>query len=118
MSDVLQAGNTWLGTVLQSHASRTVTYSRGSTTLTTVTATKAGTDFGVSGDIVLTDWQGQDWIIDIAELAATFTVPARGDKITDGSDVFEVMAPEGLREWRYSDPYQLRFRVHTKEVNS
>ncbi|HZZ77192.1 MAG TPA: hypothetical protein VFE62_01655 [Gemmataceae bacterium] len=54
--------------------------------------------------------------IQVADLATlTPATPMLGDTITIGSDVYTVLAPDGMREWRYEDlPFKRLFRVHTK----
>ncbi len=55
-------------------------------------------------------------VSDLAGLSSP--VPQQGDKITIGSDVYDLLGPEGMREWRYEDlPFKRMFRCHTKLVS-
>ena len=48
--------------------------------------------------------------------------PRAGDTIVeiDGNHtfIFEVMALGGDPPWRYSDPFRLKLRIHTKQIES
>ena len=47
--------------------------------------------------------------------------PQAGDKIAEvlGAElvIYEVMAPGREPCWRYSDPYRITLRIHTKQVD-
>ena len=49
-------------------------------------------------------------------LAGVTVTPERGDQITDGGDVYEVLAPVKEDVYRWADPCGVTFRIHTKQV--
>jgi len=119
MSDLLETASSWLGGVLATHASQTGSYSRRATTLAGVTFTVAETRWEAGGESLVVDWQGIDCIITIdstSALLAAFGIPQRGDRLTWGSEVYEIRAPEGMPPWRYSDRYDQRIRAHAVRV--
>ena len=65
-----------------------------------------------------------DFLIDTYSLLDSIigSLPRRGDAIVeiDGNHtfIFEVMALGGEPPWRYSDPFRLKLRIHTKQVAS
>ena len=105
-------------------------YSRGATNLSiTVIAQEGGSDkesatkLGDSPDstsyVIFTPELGYaGFSVAVADLATLNPPePARGDKITIGSDVYPLLAPEGLRPWRCEDlPFKSLFRCHTKKA--
>lgn len=119
MADLLQSGAVWLAGQLQSHAGQTVTYSRSGDSVE-LTATVGPEDRSTAGDIVLTTVGMRDFLIQAADLEFVEDVPVvpqRGDRITWGSAVYEVRPPaDGVPHWRWSDPYKLIRRIHTKLV--
>lgn len=62
----------------------------------------------------------QDWLIDRIDLVldGSECTPLPGDRIIDGdlSDgkVYEVAKISGMDAWRWSDPYQKTYHIHTK----
>ena len=62
----------------------------------------------------------QDWLIDAADLVidGSPTSPLPGDRIIDGDlgdgKVYEVAKISGMDAWRWSDPYQKTYHIHTK----
>lgn len=65
---------------------------------------------------ILTTTDSRDFMILASELilSASVTLPQRRDYIDWNSNRLEVMSPDGDRWFRYSDPFQLILRVHTK----
>jgi len=53
----------------------------------------------------------RDFIVKRECLAA---YPARGDEIVFGGKTYEVLAPNDEPVWRWSDPLQTAYRIHTK----
>jgi hypothetical protein len=43
--------------------------------------------------------------------------PKYGDQIVvEGQGTYEVLDLAGAGCWRYSDPYQMTYRIHTKKI--
>lgn len=125
MPDLLQTGSDWLSDQLKAHASRSVSYQRGSEQVAaqaTIGRTLLKLDDGYGG--VRMEWTDRDFLIQAADLVLSggATLPQRGDQIreTNGltASVYEVMAPGREPPWRWSDPYGKLLRIHTKYVGS
>ena len=124
MSDLLHRGQAWLAEKLTKHASRSIVYQRDDVTAE-LTAT-----IGVSryeqddGEGIVTRAQVRDYLIDTQSLIQSpiGTLPRRGDRIIeqDGNTtyIFEVMSIGGEPPWRYSDPFRVKLRIHTKQVET
>ncbi len=124
MTDLLRKGQEWLASKLTQHASREIVYRRGDLGVT-LRAT-----FGRSlydqddGEGIVTRSQVRDFLIDTDGLLKSIinSLPRRGDTIVeiDGNQtfIFEVMALGGDPPWRYSDPFRLKLRIHTKQIES
>lgn len=120
MGDIIARGQAFLAAKLKAHASRTVTYRRGASSVS-VQAT-IGTSLLSVGDgaggtrVVRTD---RDYLIAAADLVlgGVAVTPVRGDVITDAAAPagdYEVMPYEGEPCWRYADPTGYMLRIHTK----
>jgi hypothetical protein len=76
------------------------------------------------GEGIVTRSQIRDFLIDTYALLDSIigSLPRRGDTIVeiDGNHtfIFEVMALGGDPPWRYSDPFRLKLRIHTKQIES
>lgn len=124
MSDnLLDHGLTWLAESLKKHAARPVVYRRGRDEVTVqaiIGHTLLKLDDGYGGVRVV--WTDRDFLIAAEDLvlAGRRILPQRGDEIREASNgktvVYEVLAPGGEPEWRWSDPYQKILRIHTKCV--
>ena len=124
MSDLLKNGQEWLATKLTNHASREVVYRRGQLGAT-LQATIGRSMYDQDDDEgIITRSQVRDFLIDTRSLLASIigTLPRRGDTIVeidgDQTFIFEVMALGGDPPWRYSDPFRLKLRIHTKQIES
>ncbi len=122
MSDLLQRGSDWLQDQRKQHATREVTYRRGTESVV-VKATIGRTLFEQEdGAGVTIRQQVRDYLIDTADLvlAGTPTLPARGDRIEEldagWKHTYEVLPLGGEQHWRYSDPYRWTLRIHTKLI--
>ena len=124
MAHLLERASAWLDDQRTRHASRVVSYVRGSRTLD-VSATIGRTMFEVDdGCGVLVQHESRDFLI----LAADFVLddqpilPQRGDQVREAQGnttfVYEVMAPGNGPCWRYSDAFRRTFRVHTKQIDT
>lgn len=123
MSDLLQEGQAWLAGQLTTHASQSVVYVRGSEEVSvpaTIGKTTFEHDDGM-GTIIRT--QVRDYLIDASSLvlAGSPVLPKAGDRIREiegnRTYVYEAMAIAGEPCWRYSDPFRLKLRIHTKLVD-
>jgi hypothetical protein len=124
MADMMKTGVTWHAAKLKSHLSQTVVYRRGSLTVP-ISAT-----FGDSGhDIVTPDGliievHSRDFTFTVADLVlnGVLTTPERGDKVefTDPDDglryTHELMSLSNEPAWRYADPYNKTYRIHTERI--
>jgi len=124
MADLLEKASVWLEDQRTRHASRVVTYVRGSRTLD-LPATVGKTVFEVDdGYGVLVRSESRDFLVLAADLMLDSQpiVPQRGDRIQEvqGSTtfVYEVTAPGKEPAWRHSDPYRKTLRIHTKHVDT
>jgi hypothetical protein len=124
MSDLLHKGQEWLSSQLTEHASREVVYRRGELgVLLRATIGKSMYDQD-DGEGIVTRSQVRDFLIDTRDLITSIigSLPQRGDTIveidSDHTFIFEVMALGGDPPWRYSDPFRLKLRIHTKQVES
>ena len=124
MSDLLKNGQEWLASKLTQHASRQVVYRRGELGVTLQATIGRSMYDQDDGEGIVTRSQVRDFLIDTYALLSSIigTLPRRGDTIVeiDGEHtfIFEVMALGGDPPWRYSDPFRLKLRIHTKQIES
>lgn len=124
MTDVLKQGQAWLADQLSSHASRLVVYRRGELGAELLAVIGRSNYQQDDGNGVITRSQVRDYLIDTQSLLLSIigSLPRRGDKIIeidgDQTFVFEVMALGGEPPWRYSDPFRLKLRIHTKQIET
>lgn len=123
MTDLLSKGSAWLDDQRTKHATKTVTYARGASSVD-VSATVGRTVFQIdNGHAVLERTEARDYLILTADLVldGSPALPERGDRIRESEGgatfVYEVMAPGKEPHWRYSDPYRKTLRIHTKQVD-
>lgn len=70
------------------------------------------------------EWSDKDFLIPVDELiiGGNLVEPEKGFRITQvfdnpvGTQVFEITAPNDEKPWRYSDPQNTVYRIHTKRV--
>ncbi|MEW4530215.1 hypothetical protein [Maioricimonas sp. JC845] len=124
MADLLEWGANWLEQQRTQHLTRTVTYRRGAESVD-VAASIGRTEFEVDdGYGVRQTIESRDYLVLAANLVLSGmqTLPERGDRIEETSAatrfVYEVLAPGQEPAWRYSDPYRLTLRIHTKQIGS
>jgi len=124
MPDILQKGQEWLASKLTQHASRQVVYRRGVLGVTLQATIGKSMYDQDDGEGIVTRSQVRDFLIDTYALLSSLigSLPRRGDTIVeiDGNStfIFEVMALGGDPPWRYSDPFRLKLRIHTKQIES
>lgn len=95
-----------------------VDYSRAGETVT-LSATFGRSEFQVeTGSGVMIEYSDRDFIITAADLilGGVQSIPVRGDKITVGTEEFEVLAPGGAQVYRPCDSTGIMVRVHTKKM--
>ena len=124
MSDLLRDGQNWLAAKLTKHASRTVVYRRGELGVELVATTGRSMYDQDDGEGIITRSQVRDFLIDtnLLLLSIIGSLPRRGDQVIeidgDKTFIFEVMSLGGDPPWRYSDPFRLKLRIHTKQIDS
>ncbi len=124
MADLLRQGATWLDGQRHAHLTQTVRYQRGAD-FVELAATIGRTEFEQADEYgVLHRIEARDYIIRAADLVlgGETVLPKAGDQICESesgvTQVYEVMAPGGEPPWRYSDPYRVALRIHTKHVKT
>lgn len=124
MLDRMQAGQAWLAAQLNKHASQTVVYRRGELVAELQATIGESTYQQDDGAGSITRAQVRDYLIDtgLLVLDGIATLPKAGDKIieTEGQKQFtyEVMSLGSDTPWRYSDPFRLKLRIHTKLIST
>ena len=123
MANLLKIACDWLGGMRLKHASQSVTYSRGNSSVD-VQATLGKTDYEVADESGLTvQAVATDFLVaaDQLVLDGIRTLPRPGDRIrlADGEQVkvYEVLDLAGGGHYRPSDPYAVTLRIHTKQVD-
>jgi len=117
MSDLLQSAIEYLDDVRKDYMSQSIVYDRGGSTLTIV-GTPSTQEFQIDNlDGTITTMASTEWIVTVSDLAGV-APPKRGDKITWGTRVFEVMGPGGGPVYEDADPYQQCYKIHTKYVGA
>ena len=120
MSNRFATAGARIASRLKSRIGNSVAYSRksGSTTTTeTITAWRGNEQEDVTnpgGQVSRVDSTDRDYLFLATDLA--MGEPEEGDRITDGSETFEVKPVQGNPAWRWSDESRLIRRVHTKQV--
>jgi len=118
MTDLLQRAAQWLAGVCRGHMAHEVTYQRDQQQAV-VPAVVGQTDFDQTNEYgVVTSMTSRDFLIAVSDLLLDGQPiePARGDRIVDGEDTYEVMAPGDEPPWRFADPYHQMYRIHTKRI--
>ena len=122
MADLLETASSWLDGQRKKYLAKAVVYCRGQAEAE-VLATVGRTTFAVESSTgVVERFESRDFIITAADLvlSGAAVTPERGDRIreTAGGEtlVYEVVGPGQEPCWRWSDPYRLAVRVHTKQV--
>jgi len=96
-----------------------VTYSdgAGSVSLTAVVGETDWDETDASGDVI-SSYQSRDFIFLLSDLDdLTASLPDRGHTIVDADGyTYTLMAPTGLKPWRWADRNRKWIRVHTKKT--
>lgn len=125
MGDLLRTGLSWLADELEDQVSQEVTYRRGADAVT-LNATFGSQLLNVTDRLGNTKVErtDRDFLIRAADLvlSGVTVTPQRGDQVevTIGSvtERFDVMAPGTEPPWRYSDPFKLMLRIHTRYIGT
>lgn len=113
MSDLLRDGAAWLAQMRTTHCASPVEYRR-APDVYVVNATYGRTAYEVVDESGLT--VGAQ-VVDFLILASELTLePTPGDVIAADGRRYEVVSLGGEGCWRWSDPYRLTRRIHTKDV--
>ncbi len=120
MGDVLDTGLAWLDAQRHRHMSGPIRYRRGSLSVD-VLASVGHTVFRIDdgyGRLLRTE--SRDYLVRAVDLVLDGSpiLPQYGDEVHETREGvtyrYEVLAPAGEPEWRYSDPYRKTLRIHTK----
>lgn len=121
MADLLARGSAWLAGQRKRFGASAVTYRRGESSVS-ILATVGRTERQIDeGNGLLTRVESRDYLVTAADLviggAAVF--PRAADQVVeaDGS-VYELMDFPGEGFCRWSDPYRVTLRIHTKRVSA
>lgn len=117
--NLLALGAEMLDRVRRDNLSSPVLYGRGADSVTLAAAVgKTPWNLVDPGTGMVTQVESRDFIFSAADLilAGSLTQPARGDRITVGNDVYELLPFGGEPCWRYGDHGNNMIRVHTKRV--
>lgn len=120
MTNLLGKAAAWLEAQRQRHLTTGVGYERAGRQIS-LRATIGVTVFRTQDEYGRTlRTQSRDYLIRAADLVfdGIGVLPRRGDVIHEGGHLYEVMAPAGEPEWRWSDPGRQTLRVHTKEIGT
>jgi len=118
MADLIKDAMTWLEARRREHLSIPIIYRRGNASAA-ITATIGKTVFKVIDDYGRYQHiESRDYLVNASDLVLNGQAiqPQSGDEIEDSGFVYEVMAPNGEPEWRYSDSYRQCCRIHTKFI--
>ena len=117
MSDLLGNAMRWLEAQRRKYLTVPVIYRRGE--YLEPPATIGRTVFKVSDDYGRFQYiESRDYLITAADLVldGVITLPEKGDEIVENGQIYEVLAPNGEPEWRYSDSSRQCLRIHTKHT--
>jgi len=124
VADLLQQGAAWLEAMRHKHASRPVTYQRGSQSVA-LNATVGRSVFQVvTADGLFEQVERRDYLVRACDLVlgGALVLPEVGDRIreTVGGNVhvYEVMGAGQEKHFRKSDSDGLTLRIHTAHVDT
>lgn len=119
MADLLQKGLQFLQSQRRRHLAQEVIYQRGAESVP-VLATFGKTTYEVKeAEGITVGAEVVDFLITAANLVLQDEPiqPRYGDQIiVSGQGTYEVLDLPGDGCFRYSDPYQMTFRIHTKRI--
>lgn len=93
-----------------------IAYSRGESSVEISAIPENASYETVSDEGIVDRMELRDYLIVASDLVLSEAVvrPARGDLLTEGEDVYEVMDLSGEGPWTWDDDYKTAYRVHTK----
>lgn len=114
-----------LSEAFSTEAKCTIKYHRANRSKIIDTAWMGRTPFRVNEEVegrAKIEWQERDYLIPVADLKidGVLIKPQLGDWIEQiipavaNPNTYKVSAPQGEQIWRYSDPQETVFRIHTK----
>lgn len=118
MPDLLQHGAAWLATKLHDFAAHEVVYQRGGQAVI-VRATLGHTKYEqADANGIVTSFETRDYLIRTADLVlgGSVVLPEVGDEIVEGFLVHVVLPLPNEEHFRFSDPYRVVLRIHTKQI--
>lgn len=124
MDNVFERGSSHVTERLGTVGSVAVTYKRGDNEVSLMNVVLGETPFRITrGDKSNLYWSEKDFLIPVDGLIINgeLVEPQEGDlillKVRDVLKTYEVWAPQGEQVWRYSDPEEFTYRIHTKKRN-
>lgn len=126
MTSLLARGIDFLSARLASAAEEMVRVDRPSTqeVILEMPAAPGSQDFLVTdNETTSLAYKTYDWLVaaENYDFGAGQVEPADEDRITvvrgAKTEVYEVLREPGIKSWRFSDPYNTRYRIHTKLVS-
>lgn len=117
---ILTDGVDWLKGKREDHLSESVSYDHSGEVIT-IPATRGSTGYEVVDESgMASEARAVDFIVSADDLVFSTVVilPELGDKITVGTDIFEVMGLGAGGHYRSSDPFGKMLRIHTKHVDT
>jgi len=124
MANLFATTAAWMAQQRASHAAESITYTRGSYSVT-LTAAKGRTEYEtLNGYGVSLTHRSQDWIITASTLVFDGSVmkPERGDRITyeygTTTEVYEVMPLAEGQDCYKLEPHGYTLRIHTRLVDT
>ncbi|OQA32845.1 MAG: hypothetical protein BWY57_01651 [Betaproteobacteria bacterium ADurb.Bin341] len=119
MGNLLQEALQFLDAKRRGHMAQEVAYKRGADSAV-VLATFGKTAYQVEASEGITvGAEVVDFLISASDLVIQDQAiqPKYGDQIiVSGQGIYEVLDLPGVGCWRYSDPYQTTYRIHTKKI--
>lgn len=119
MADLLLTAETWLGKIHKDHVSQTVTYQRGSSTVSvSATMCPSEVDQTLNGQMIV-GYVRKDFLIHAADLIleGRQVSPEVGDTIAYGAQVYRVVSQNtGEKPFRESGAGGVVLRISTKQV--
>ncbi len=119
MTTLLERGMTMVARVLPEAAGGDIVYERGANSVT-ITATFGRSEFvEETTDGTRISHTDRDFVFPAASLVlgGLAVTPQKGDRITVGGEVFQVLPMDGKQCYRQSDPQGTMIRVFAKRID-
>jgi len=123
MANLISDGAAWLAGRLKSHAGTPVVYQRGAARNESITAVVGETEFETEDEQgIVISAVARDFLIAAADLTLNdvVTEPQDGDVILETVEAvtftYEVTPIADGKHYRPSDPYGIKWRIHTKLI--